>query len=111
MKSKFTYNSWGITFDGADKLSCGKDFAQNVIIFGVDNSSSNDTDNLRNSFLVSGKGLVLVLGLGLVLTLLKQIQNLIWVYLTMVVEVVYMCIKQRIVNLSLMIKYLSINFV
>ena len=92
-------------------MSCGKDFAQNVIIFGVDNSSSNDTDNLRNSFLVSGKGLVLVLGLGLVLTLLKQIQNLIWVYLTMVVEVVYMCIKQRIVNLSLMIKYLSMNFV
>ena len=92
-------------------MSCGKDFAQNVIIFGVDNSSSNDTDNLKSSFLVSGKGLVLVLGLGLVLTLLKQIQNLIWVYLTMVVEVVYMCIKQRIVNLSLMIKYLSINFV
>ena len=92
-------------------MSCGKDFAQNVIIFGVGNSSSNDTDNLKNSFLVSGKGLVLVLGLGLVLTLLKQIQNLIWVYLTTVVEVVYMCIKQRIVNLSLMIKYLSINFV
>ena len=79
IKSKFTYNSWGIIFDGADELRYFKDFAENVIIFGVDNSSSNDTDNLRKTLLVSCKGLALVLGLELVLILLKQIQNLIWI--------------------------------
>ena len=56
-----------------------KDFAEKVIIFVADNSSSNDTDNLRKTLLVSWKGLALVLGLELVLTLLKQIQNLIWI--------------------------------
>ena len=32
------------------------DFARNVIIFGVDNSSASPTDNCKNNFLVLGEG-------------------------------------------------------
>ena len=33
-----------------------KDFARNVVIFGVDNRSSLHTDNRKNNVLVLGKG-------------------------------------------------------
>ena len=32
------------------------DFARNVVIVGVDNSSSSHTDNQKNNFLVLGEG-------------------------------------------------------
>ena len=35
-KSKFTYNGWGIAFDGKGFWSFDNDTARNVIIFGVD---------------------------------------------------------------------------
>ena len=41
-KSKYVYIGYGIAFDGAD---FGNDFASNVVIFGVDNSSLSRTDN------------------------------------------------------------------
>ena len=34
----------------------GDDFARNVVIFGVDNSSSSHTDNRKNNFLVLSEG-------------------------------------------------------
>ena len=34
----------------------GDDFAKNVIIFDIDNTSSSHADNLKNVFLVLGKG-------------------------------------------------------
>lgn len=34
----------------------GDDFAKNVIIFYIDNTSSSHADNLKNIFLVLGKG-------------------------------------------------------
>ena len=40
IKIKFTYNGQGIAFDGKGSWSFGNDFARNVVIFGVDNSSS-----------------------------------------------------------------------
>ena len=49
-KGKFTYNGWEKNFWSFDN-----DTARNVIIFGVDNSSSAHTDNPRN-FLVLSKG-------------------------------------------------------
>ena len=45
MKSKFTNNGWGLAFDGEGSWNFGNDFARNVGIFGVDNSSSSHTDN------------------------------------------------------------------
>ena len=54
--SKFTYNGRGIAFDGEGSWSFGNDVFRNVVIFGVDNSSSSHTDNRKNHFLVLGEG-------------------------------------------------------
>ena len=40
IKSEFIYNGQGIALDGDGSWSFGNDFARNVVIFGVDNSSS-----------------------------------------------------------------------
>ena len=52
--SKVTYNGRGIPFDGADSWNFINDFARNVVIFGVDNSSSSHIDNSKNNFLALG---------------------------------------------------------
>ena len=44
-KNKFIYNGRRIVFDGEVSVSFGNNFAGNIIIFGVDNSSSPRTDN------------------------------------------------------------------
>ena len=51
-KEKYLYRSYGIAFDGKGEWSFGKDHAKNVIIFGVDNSSSPHNDNPKNVFLI-----------------------------------------------------------
>ena len=62
--------------------SFGNDYTRNVIIFGVDNSSSSHADNLNNSFFNIGEGDTFGVNgsfgdqkKGLVLILLKQTQN------------------------------------
>ena len=50
-----TKQLYAIAFDGAGSSSFGNDFARNVIIFGVDNSSSSDTSNQKNNFSVLSK--------------------------------------------------------
>ena len=50
------YSDNGIVFDGKDSWSFNDDFARNAIIFGVDNSPSSRTDNLKNDFLILGEG-------------------------------------------------------
>ena len=45
IKSKFIYNDWGIAFDGGSR-SFDNDYARNVVIFGV-NSSSSHRDNWK----------------------------------------------------------------
>ena len=44
-KSKFTYNDWGIAFDRKGFWSFDNDTVKNVVIFGVNNSSSSHIDN------------------------------------------------------------------
>ena len=39
-REKQVYSGYGITFDSAGSWSFGDDFAENIVIFGVDNSSS-----------------------------------------------------------------------
>ena len=51
VKSKFIYNGWVTTFDGEGLWSFDNDFARNVAIFVVDNSSSFHTNNWTNNFL------------------------------------------------------------
>ena len=43
-------------FDGWDWSSFGDGSARNVIIYGVDNSSSSHVDNSKNNFLTLGLG-------------------------------------------------------
>ena len=56
IKCKFTYNDQEIEFDGEGSWSFDNDFARNVVIFGVNNSSSYHTDNQNNNFLVLAEG-------------------------------------------------------
>ena len=53
IKSKFTYNGRGIAFDGEGSWSFGNDFARNVALSGVFNTSSTHRDN-RKSLLDEG---------------------------------------------------------
>ena len=83
IKSKFTYNVLGIVFDGEGSCSFGNDFARNVVIFGVDNSSSSHNDNQKNYFLLLGVGPADGINDSTgaakkILTLEKQIQNFVF---------------------------------
>ena len=55
VKRKLISNGQGITFDGEGLWSFGNDFARNVVIFDVDNSSSTYTNNQINNFVVLGE--------------------------------------------------------
>ena len=55
-KEKYVYSGYGITFDSAGKWSFDNGTARNVIITGVDNSSSSHSDNCKNNFLILGDG-------------------------------------------------------
>ena len=47
-KEKYVYSGYGIAFDGQGEGSFDNDYARNIIIFGVDNSSSSHADNFNN---------------------------------------------------------------
>ena len=53
---KEKYVNSGIGFDGKGSCSFNDGTGRNVIIFGVDNSLSPDINNLKNDFLILGKG-------------------------------------------------------
>ena len=71
----------GIGFDRQSPFSIGKETGKNVIIFGVDMSSSTKIDNSKKDILILGKGPTQGLEHKLIaekciqLTLLKKIQN------------------------------------
>ena len=54
---KYKYSGYGIGFDRRSSISFpGGEFGQNVLIFGVDMSSSVHIDNEKKDILVLGKG-------------------------------------------------------
>ena len=54
---KYGYSGFGIRFDRRSSFSFpGGGFGQNVLIFGVDMSSSTHIDNKKKDILVLGKG-------------------------------------------------------
>ena len=55
-KEKYVYSGYVIAVDRRDEWSFGSNYAKNIIISGVDNSSSSHTDNLTNIFLILGEG-------------------------------------------------------
>ena len=70
-EDKWVYSGYGIAFNGGDWWSFGNGTARSVIIFSFDNSSSPYVGNLKNNFLILGKGPTFRNN-GLIL--LKQIQ-------------------------------------
>ena len=52
----YVCNRYRTTFNNAGSWSFDNDFARNVIIFGVDNSSSSHSENRKNNFLVLDEG-------------------------------------------------------
>ena len=48
------HSGYGIAFHVEISWSLNDDFARNVIIFGVDYSSSSHNNNLKNDFLILG---------------------------------------------------------
>ena len=55
--NKYGYSGYGIGFDRKTVFSFpGSGFGQNVIIFGVDTSSSAHIDNKKKDILIPGKG-------------------------------------------------------
>ena len=80
------YSAYGITFDNGGSWSFHSGTTKNVIIFGVDNSSSSHVDNRKNNFLTLGLGPAFRINgsfsspeKNLVLILLKQTQSFVWV--------------------------------
>ena len=55
-KSKWVYCGYGAAFDGKDEGNIGNNSAWNVLIFGVDNSSSSHTANRKNDLLMLSEG-------------------------------------------------------
>ena len=53
---KYKYSGYGIGFDRVNFYSFGNGFGRNVIIFGVDMSSSVHVDNKGKDILILGKG-------------------------------------------------------
>ena len=49
------YRGYGIASDGKGKWNFCNYYAKNVVIFGVDNSSSSHVDNRKNNFIVLGE--------------------------------------------------------
>ena len=49
-EEKYVDGGYEITFDSTGSWSFNNDTARNVIIFGVDNSSSSHSDNRKNNF-------------------------------------------------------------
>lgn len=55
-KEKQLYSGYGIAYHGAGLQNFDNDFAKNVLIFGIDNSSSAHTHKYKNNFMVLVKG-------------------------------------------------------
>ena len=55
--NKYGYSGYGIGFDRRSSFSFpGGEFGQNIIIFGVDMSSSAHIDNKKKDILILGRG-------------------------------------------------------
>ena len=57
--NKYEYSGYGIGFDRRASFSIGNDIGRNVIIFGVDMSSSLLIGNKKKDILILGKGITL----------------------------------------------------
>ena len=54
--NKYKYSGYGIGFDRKRYFSIGDEIGRNVIIFGVDMSSSSHIDHKKKDILILGRG-------------------------------------------------------
>ena len=94
---RYLYSGYGIAFDWKGSWSFNDEFARNVIIFGVDNSSSSQTDSLKHDFVISGEGDNFKINGSLgapeknvMLILVKQRQSFVWICIIMLIIVTYL---------------------
>ena len=120
-KEKYVYSGYGITFDSTGSWSFDNDFSGNVMVFDVDNSSLFHSDNRKNNFLILGEGAAYAISESfgspekklIILILLKQTQNFVWVFIIMLIIVIFLLMEKRHFNLKLARKMLTflLNFV
>ena len=113
-KENYVCCGYGITFNSRDCWSFDNDNARNVIIFGVDNSSSSHGDNRKNNFLMLGLGPTFRVNGSfgspekkIILILLEQLQNFARVYITMLIIVICLLMERKYSNLKLTTKMLT----
>ena len=94
------YFGYGIAFYGAGWWTSRIDFAGNVVIFGVHNSSSSHSENHNFGNFGSPEK-------KLVLSLVKQIQNFVWVYITIMIIFINLLMERKSARLKLAIKKLT----
>ena len=94
-KETYLYSGYGTALNGKGEWSFGNDYARNVVIFGVDISSSSHTDNQKNEFSILDEGDTFGISGSFgapeknsVLILVKQEQNFAYVFITMVIIVI-----------------------
>ena len=96
------YSGYRTTIDNSGSWSFDNNTPRNVIIFGVDNSSSSQSDNFKNDFLILGECLTFEIMEALIyqrkklaLTLVKQIQNFARVCITMPIIVIFLLMNKK----------------
>ena len=118
IKRKFIYNDYRIVFGGAGSLSVGNLFTWNVWYFGVDDSLSRQPENRKNYFLIVGEESTYDVNdtvgesekrFSTVFTLLQN-SNINGTCITMIMKAICMSIKQKFVNLRVLIIYLLTIF-
>ena len=96
------FSGYGIAFDGRDWWSFGNGTARNVIIFGIDNSSSSNVGNLKNNFLILGLGPTFGINESfgslekkISINFTKKILNFAWVYIIMLIIVISLIMEKK----------------
>ena len=87
------YSDYGIIFDSAGAWRFDNDTARNIVIFGVDNSSSSYVDNHKNIFLVLGEGPTF----GIVRSFVQQRKSLIIILVKQTQKFARVCIRMLLV--------------
>ena len=112
-KEKWSYSGYGIAFDWKGEWSFGNGYAGNIVSFGVDNSSSSDTDNGKNNFLVLGDGDTFGIDgrfgapektFSINNLVVKQRQNFAWVYIIMGIIVICLLTEKKSLSLKLIME-------
>ena len=120
-EEKYVYSAYGITFDSGGSWNFDNDFARNVVIFGVDNSSSPHSDNHKNNFLILGEGTTYGIngrfgtpGKRFDINFSKANPKILFrVWIIILIIVICLLMEKKILNLKMTIKMLTfqLNFV